>query len=499
MKPILQQPPARDILSGLNESQITAVSESLSAHCLVVAGAGCGKTAVLTRRLAFCIGHSCSPDRILALTFTRKAAVEMRERMSALSGPHDGEEHPFITTFHGFCLAVLRENLFGRYNAERVGVDVRGKHLTSDERLRLLAAVSDRDDRLILGVDLFGLDRLLAQRAVDNHRAVEIDREQRMVVEKIAARFAGEKRRLRFWEFSDLIHGTVRLFETCPDVAEWYSHKYRHLLVDEFQDTNPLQIKLLKILAGGGARVFCVGDDDQAIYGFRGADPGGIMRFEEEFPNARILKLQTNYRNRPAILRTANEIFKHKPAKFRKVLVSGKYPAARREAGTKPVKRSFDDEQRAVLWMCREMEKLAKTIPIEKTCLLFRLNASMDRIGSILGSTLHNSSLPCMMTVHGSKGLEFPVVFLWDMEEGIFPHYKFRKKTGLRALTTALSGIIPFLSSNNDLSPNLDEERRLFYVAVTRAEERLYLINLRKRIVGDRTRICIPSRYLKLV
>lgn len=310
------------ILSGLNPQQAQAATSPFDTHCLVLAGAGCGKTAVLTRRIALCAVTFCEQKRILALTFTRKAAEEMKTRLLALPGIHPDRELPTVTTFHGFGLSILRGTVAGRRNSERLGYSSEPALLSDEKRLEALASISSKGERAALGLDLLKLDDLIACASVDPRKTHGLGSQKRAVLDMLVGRFAGFKTANNVWEFSDMIARSLELLSNFADVRRHYAALFRHIVVDEFQDTNPLQISALKQLLSEGTKAFAVGDDDQAIYGFRGADTEPTLNFAHHFPGARLVKLETNYRSRPSILCAANRIFADKPPQYRKVLRS---------------------------------------------------------------------------------------------------------------------------------------------------------------------------------
>jgi len=486
------------IFAGLNTQQIAAVRAPFDRHCLVLAGAGCGKTTVLTRRVAYCAANFCNPQHILALTFTHKAAEEMRQRaLSLLPAVCGGATQPRITTFHGFGLWVVRDTVGGVRNAKRLGFFEEPRLLSPRERLEMLAEISNAQERQALGVDLLGLDDMLARVDANPAKALSLDTRRRMVLDEVAKRFAQRKAQRGVWEFSDMIAHALDLFERFPDVRDYYARFFRHIVVDEFQDTNPQQIHLLRHLLGFGAKIFAVGDDDQAIYGFRGADTGPILNFSCRFDNACIFKLEINYRSRPAILKAANRIFADKPLSYRKILRSGRFGTSRSEQGQKPRCYRFSTPEAMLDWILGRIRAVQGGAG--GACLLFRLNETMEWAREALRRRIPGEAdMPVMMTVHGAKGLEFPVVFLCDCEESVFPYYRIRKKNTIRSWADVPKIL---LSRRSAVPPacDIDEERRLFYVAVTRAQQALYLLSCRKKYHNGRIVSFEPSRFLKLV
>jgi DNA helicase-2/ATP-dependent DNA helicase PcrA len=483
------------LLSGLNKEQQEAVTAPPDGHYLILAGAGCGKTTVLTRRVAYLASCGVPLSSILALTFTRKAADEMAGRVSKLTEEfrRDAGE-PTITTFHAFALRVLGATVGGRSNFNRIGFSGTTRTCDEVEQLQMLAACCSAEERRRLGVDVVRLEAMIERHHLfpgDNGKRTP---EDVRLLQSIARRYQTRKQELGVWDFSDLIEGVVTLFDTDPQVADYFRERFKAVLVDEFQDTNPLQVRLLHQLLADGKRLFAVGDDDQAIYGFRGADIRPTLEFSSDFSGARIIKLQTNYRSVPALLDKANRIFKNKDPAYRKLLKSGRYPG---REGIPPSIHRFENQEQMGAWIVAQAKSCAAQlqIPAAAMTVLFRTNQAAGWMETYFGSSgMSAGDCPQVLTVHKSKGLEFPVVFLCDMEESVFPGY--RQPSGRRIRT--LGDLFRHVSSGSKkkMEGDLDEETRLFYVAVTRAQQRLFLLSVRTKSVYGRTRRFEPSRFL---
>jgi DNA helicase II / ATP-dependent DNA helicase PcrA len=495
--------PSSVLTEGLNVQQAAAVTTAHRGATLVLAGAGCGKTTVLARRVAHCAQHVCEQKRILALTFTRKAATEMLDRVKQTPGIDTAGPLPMITTFHGFGLRVLRGSLFGQRNFDRLGYRGNLSLVSESERYRLLADASTVAERQMLGVDVMRLDVLLAQQAVHPQKLARLSPDKLTVLRAVEERVSRRKQERGLWDFSDIISDVTRLLEQFPRVRTFYTAYFRVILVDEFQDTNPLQVSLLRLLGTDGNRFFAVGDDDQAIYGFRGADITPISTFTDVFPGAQILKLETNYRSTPAVLRAANRIFRGKPAQYRKVLRSGRY-AIRQPSGKRwpaPSKHRFDTQAEAAVWILQRSREISakEGIALRDMALLFRINQTLDWAAVFFGGmAIAPNERPQLLTVHGSKGLEFPVVFLCDLEEEVFPSYR---RTAARRWRSVRDVLQWFFLGRKPLPDDcdLDEEKRLFYVGVTRAEKYLFLISIAQKEHYGRIRKYRRSRFLGLV
>ena len=297
-------------LSNLNPEQRAAV-EATEGPLLILAGAGSGKTRVITSRIAWLIREKgVAPDSILAVTFTNKAASEMGERVNRLLG-HTSLAKPLIATFHSLCVRLLRRDI----EALKVG----GEGLT-----RSFAIYDENDQQAIVKQIMrrMGLDtKQLTPRTVlgriswaKNHM---VDPQEYYLAskdpnsERIAHIYQGYKAELRknnALDFDDLLLEAVRLLKVSSEARERYQRRYRYLLVDEYQDTNRPQYELMKLLAGEAKNVCAVGDEDQSIYSWRGADIRNILEFEKDFPNARIVRLEQNYRSTQIILEAAGAV-----------------------------------------------------------------------------------------------------------------------------------------------------------------------------------------------
>ncbi|MGE4013294.1 MAG: ATP-dependent helicase, partial [Alphaproteobacteria bacterium] len=304
-------------LDNLNPPQREAV-EALDGPVLVLAGAGTGKTRVLITRLAhLLITRKAYPSQILAVTFTNKAALEMRERVAKLIG--EGAQSLWLGTFHSISARILRKH------AERVGLKPNFTILDDDDQMRLIK-------------------QLLAARTCDDkrwparvvHNAIQRWKDRGLRPEQVSVSDAGDLasgrardlykayqerlRALNAVDFGDLLLHCLTLFTQHPDVLAEYHGKFKYLMVDEYQDTNVAQYLWLRLLAQASKNICCVGDDDQSIYGWRGAEIGNILKFEKDFPGAKIIRLEQNYRSTPHILAAASALIAHNEGRLGKTL-----------------------------------------------------------------------------------------------------------------------------------------------------------------------------------
>jgi DNA helicase II / ATP-dependent DNA helicase PcrA len=305
-------------LEGLNPEQRAAV-EAIDGPLLVLAGAGTGKTRVLTTRLAHILATKKAwPSQILAVTFTNKAAREMRERIGHLIGDMV-EGMAWLGTFHYIGLKILR------YHAELAGLKSGFTILDTDDQIRLLKQllqVHNIDEKrwparqmanLIDGWKNRGLtpDKVPAGEAHGFSNGMGI---------KLYAEYQQRLKIVNAADFGDLLLEVLRIFQEHPDILQKYQQRFRYMLVDEYQDTNVAQYLWLRLLAQGHRNICCVGDDDQSIYGWRGAEVDNILRFEKDFPGARIVKLERNYRSTPSILGAASTLIAKNESRLGKTL-----------------------------------------------------------------------------------------------------------------------------------------------------------------------------------
>ncbi|HRO14033.1 MAG TPA: UvrD-helicase domain-containing protein [Paracoccus sp. (in: a-proteobacteria)] len=309
-------------LDGLNPAQRQAV-ETLDGPVLLLAGAGTGKTRALTTRIAHLLTTGrATPGRILAVTFTNKAAREMKERVARLLG-ETVEGMPWLGTFHSISVKILRRH------AELVGGD--GLHLKpsftildTDDQIRLLKqliAAENIDEKRWPARMLAGLIDDWKNRAITPPRVPS--GESHAYDGKGAALYAAYQRRLlelNAVDFGDLLMHCVTIFQAHPDVLRQWQDRFRHILVDEYQDTNVAQYLWLRLLASAHRNICCVGDDDQSIYGWRGAEVDNILRFEADFPGAQVIRLEQNYRSTPHILAAASGLIAANKGRLGKTL-----------------------------------------------------------------------------------------------------------------------------------------------------------------------------------
>ena len=546
-------------LDRLNPAQLEAVT-TVDRPLLIVAGPGTGKTRTLTVRIAYLIrGHRVPPEHILAITFTNKAAQEMAERLSHLLGAEIAARVT-VKTFHAFGVMVLRE--FG----ERIGIPRDFIILTEAERRDLAQQIWPQKRLREIERILERIDRAKAR--LESPEFPEFEAYESALREANAV------------DYGDLVAKTVHLLETHPDVLALLHRRFRWIAVDEYQDVNLAQYRLLRLLTAGGANIMAIGDPDQAIYGFRGADRTFFLRFREDYPEAKVVHLTQNYRSTQAILDAATQVINKARDREERIRLLARFasdvkltiypaPTDRAEAefvvhqiermvgGTSyfsidsgrvddegPVRRGFGDF--AVLYRLRAqvgplleafdragipyqtvgatpwtahpvvrraLEQLREyrltweglsvreiVAQVSETLLAEegiddaarrRLHMLVEAAPADAGGaealrafvdemTLRSETdfydpradRVALMTLHAAKGLEFPVVFIVGVEEGLLPYLR-------------------------DDESDEEEERRLFYVGMTRAQERLFLTYAKRRRLFGRLVEHPPSRFLE--
>lgn len=630
------------LLAGLNKEQQQAV-KTTEGPLLVMAGAGSGKTRVLTHRIAYILlEKGVNPYNILAITFTNKAAREMKERINVILG--GAADEIWISTFHSMCVRILRRDI------DRIGINRNFTILDTTDQLSVIKGIlKDKnidskkfDPRGILSAISSAKNELIDAKQYGKYTGNYFEN----IVSDVFEEY--EKRLLKnhSLDFDDLIMKTIQLFKRVPEVLEYYQRKFQYIHVDEYQDTNKAQYQLVHLLAAKFQNLCVVGDSDQSIYGWRGADIANILSFEKDYPNAKVILLEQNYRSTKNILQAANHVIsnnmKRKPKNLWTDNEKGEkiqYFRADTEQGealfvTGKIKELVETKQRkfsdfAILYrtnaQSRAMEEILVKANIPYTIVggtkfydrkeikdllaylrlvanldddisfvriinvpkrgigatsldriaqyalqnemsMFRALGEVERIGlpakamnacrdfyqmisglnqmqeylsvmelteEVIKRTEYREMLKAektleaesrlenideflsvtknfeessedqtliafltdlalvadidqldkeenvkdtvvLMTLHSAKGLEFPVVFLIGLEEGVFPHSR-------------------SLMEENDM----EEERRLMYVGITRAEEELYLTNAQIRTLYGHTNINPASRFIE--
>jgi DNA helicase-2/ATP-dependent DNA helicase PcrA len=344
-------PPPLPWLADLNPEQRQAV-ETTEGPLLVLSGAGTGKTRVLTCRVGYILARGLAkPWQILAVTFTNRAAREMRERVAGLVGPV--AEAVWLGTFHALCVRMLRRH------GELIGLKSNFTILDADDQLRLLKQIMEADNvdakkwppQALMAMIQRWKDRGLGPDKVGRDGNGDFAGGRAVALYQV---YQDRLRTLNAVDFGDLLLLCLTLFQTHAAVLAEYQHQFRYILVDEYQDTNVAQYLWLRLLCQQHRNLCCVGDDDQSIYSWRGAEVGNILRFEKDFPDAKVVRLERNYRSTPVILEAASHLIGHNEDRLGKTLRTGKDGAIERGV---PIKvRGVWDGTEEARWVVDEIE-----------------------------------------------------------------------------------------------------------------------------------------------
>lgn len=436
-----------DYKNLLSSEQLKALL-SLEGQYLVIAGAGSGKTRTIVYRTAFLIENGIQDKNIVMITFTRKAALEMRERVEKVL------EHRkikvVIETFHSFCTKLLlKHKVF--FNIEDFRII---EEKEREKILRKLILKYNLDKKYKDGFyKIEDLSNRLLKVEIKRLKIEEVffEKEKLNDIFLIRSEYKKYKKKNGFYEFEDLIEIVVKKLKENSNFLELLREKIKYLIVDEYQDSNLIQRELLKLLVGENGNLMVVGDDYQSIYGFRGADFQNILRFGEDFPNSKLIKLEKNYRSTDEIIEITNKIARRFELKYNKKITGTN------RKGEKVYINSFKDEECEGRYICKKIIEKRKEIVFEDMAILFRNRYTIK----IMEKLLSEYKIPfykkddeikngvALYSVHSSKGLEWELVFIPSLLEGIFP-------------------------SSLD-SENIEEEKRLFYVGCSRAKSFLYL------------------------
>lgn len=368
-------------LNDLNPMQRRA-AETLEGPVLILAGAGSGKTRTLTYRVANLLEHGVKAWHILALTFTNKAAREMRERIERLAGADAGEA--WIGTFHSICCRILRRDI------EKLGYERSFTIYDDDDQQRVIKAVLkelDIDEKFLppkaVGADisdaknrLLSPDEWLQKRGGDYRSQKTHD---------VMTRYEQRLRAANALDFDDLLVKTLQLFVEHPPVLEYYQGRFQYVHVDEYQDTNYAQYQLVRLITRESRNLCVVGDDDQSIYGWRGADIRNILDFEKDFPDTTVIKLEQNYRSTANILDAANQIIAHNEGRKEKELWTED------GEGEKITLYAAADERDEAAWICQRIRQLQRGgTPYGSIAILYRMHA----LSRVLEETLMRAGIP---------------------------------------------------------------------------------------------------------
>ena len=367
----------QELIEGLNDRQKEAVLAT-EGPCLVIAGAGSGKTKVLTHKIAYLMKEKyIKPWNILAITFTNKAANEMKERVEKLVG--EAAKDMWIGTFHSICVRILRKYI------DRLGFehsflifDTTDQRTLIKECMKTLK-IDDKmfTDRSILSEISNAKNEMLEPKAYQTKYAGDYRKE---IIGRIYELYQQRLKENNAIDFDDIINFTIKILEQNEDVLDYYTNKFQYVLVDEYQDTNKAQFTLVTLLASKYGNITVVGDNDQGIYSFRGADITNILNFERDFPGTKIVKLEQNYRCTGNILKAANSVIKHNENKYEKKLWT------ENEEGSLPIIHRADDEYDEGRFIVEEINHLRREeyFKYSDFTVLYRMNSQSRAIEEIL-------------------------------------------------------------------------------------------------------------------
>ena len=366
----------QNLIEGLNDKQKEAVLAT-EGPCLVIAGAGSGKTKVLTHKIAYLLSEkNVKPWNILAITFTNKAANEMKQRVEKLVG--EASQEMWLGTFHSICVRILRRFI------DRIGFDTTFLIFDSTDQRTLVKeciksiGLDDKlfTDRSVLSEISNGKNDMLEPKAYQVKYNGDFRKEKIGEVYELYQKKLKENNAL---DFDDIINYTIKILTENPDVLEYYTEKFKYVLVDEYQDTNKAQFMLVSILASKYGNITVVGDNDQGIYSFRGADITNILNFEKDFPGSKIVKLEQNYRCTGNILKAANAVIKNNENKYDKKLWT------ENEEGKLPCIYKAEDEYDEASYIVKQinMLKMEEYLKLSDFVILYRMNSQSRAIEDI--------------------------------------------------------------------------------------------------------------------
>ena len=354
-------------LTTLNPEQRRA-AETLNGPVLILAGAGSGKTRALTYRVANLIDHGVPAWSILALTFTNKAAREMKARVQSLIGEEKAEE-AWISTFHSTCARILRRDI------EKIGYNRSFTIYDDDDQQRILKEILKQqniDDKYLPVREIRGkISDAKNRMLMPDEWFAKSPRDRRSsMIHDVMTEYEKRMKAMNALDFDDLLLKTLLLLADHPPVLEYYRRRFTYVLVDEYQDTNRTQYELLRLLTAENRNLCVVGDDDQSIYGWRGADIRNILEFENDYPDATVIKLEQNYRSTGNILDAANQVIAHNEGRKDKTLWT------EHGAGEKIISYCAQDEREEAAWIIQQIKELKQNgINYGDIALLYRTNA----------------------------------------------------------------------------------------------------------------------------
>lgn len=429
-----------------NAAQKSAITH-VNGPMMVLAGPGSGKTFVITERIRYLIETAqIPPEHILVITFTKAAALQMEKRFQRLIGRK--RVPVYFGTFHAVFFHILRHTF--PYRPQDI--------LKQEEQYRFMQEIIAQQNLDVMYQSQW-IEQMLAQVSCrKNHVSIRKPEEH---FEEVYQSYLQKCKDAGKLDFDDMVLQCLKLFQTSEDVLRKWQERFRYILIDEFQDINPMQYEVVKLLSAKTKHLFIVGDDDQSIYGFRGARPEIMLGFEKDFNCCRKVTLNVNYRSHEEIISLAHKLIKHNKRRFKKHLISDK------KVGGSVLIRQYEDVDMELAAVQDEIRKLHETIPYHEMAILYRTGIGEKLLRHVFSNEIAQGLVT--QTIHGAKGLEYEIVFVLDVIDGNIPHRKAKKRY------------------------ESEEERRLLYVAITRARQSIYLMSVRKYL-EKRTK---ESRFLR--
>lgn len=368
---------ADEMLKGLNPEQEAAVTH-LDGPLLILAGAGSGKTRVITYRIAYMMKkHNVAPGSILAITFTNKAANEMKERITSLVG--NRSNYIWSGTFHSIFARIMRRH------ADLIGYDKNFVILDTDDQIKIIKQIMGE---LNLSEKMYKPRNFQYEISNAKNGLVTPEKyeqlaggdKQRLMNAEVYKKYNQRLKENNAMDFDDILVNMVELLKNNKEILEYYQNKFKYIMVDEYQDTNQPQYAAIMLLAASHKNICVVGDDDQSIYAFRGADVGVILNFEKDFPGTKVIKLEQNYRSTQTILSAANEVIKNNKSRKSKAL------RTEGEEGDKIIVMNADNQNLEAAWVASTIKRMAQKgkFPYSDVAILYRMNALSRSIESAL-------------------------------------------------------------------------------------------------------------------
>lgn len=419
-----------------NEAQKSAITH-VNGPMMVLAGPGSGKTYVITERIRYLIEEAhIHPEHILVITFTNAAAVQMEKRFQKRIG---SEQVPVcFGTFHAVYFHILQKHT--AYRAKDI--------LQQEDQYRFLREII-KEQKLEVAYPTEWMSDILSQiSCIKNQTTVRTKAEY---LDSVYPAYMNKCQHANKLDFDDMLILCYKLLKSREEILHYWQKVYRYFLIDEFQDINCIQYEIIQMLSAPERNLFIVGDDDQSIYGFRGARPEIMLHFEKDYKECQRVILNMNYRSHSEIVKLAHNLIRHNKKRFQKKLLSHK------GSGGTVIYKQYANLEQEITAVKKEIENSnAIDDKYNDVAILYRTGISERLLMKMFRDEIERGLT--LSTIHAAKGLEYDVVFILDIIKGNIPHRKAKKKQ------------------------EIEEERRLFYVAITRAKRKIYLFSVKKHL-----------------